>query len=174
VSSQPTSNCGDHQPWLTRLVPARDWLRHYERKHLPGDALAGVIVATLLIPQGMAYALLAGVLTSFLSHPVLSGFSSAAAIIIALSQVKHLLGVKLPQTEHFHESLGQLARAVPRTRMQDAGIQLYLTEVKGPVMDRLADTEFLEQLGHECAFLTTQVAYEQLASAAPAPTPTPL
>jgi sulfate permease, SulP family len=34
-----------------------------------------------------------------------------------------------------------------RTRMQDAGIELYLTEVKGPVMDRLADTEFLEQLG---------------------------
>jgi hypothetical protein len=31
--------------------------------------------------------------------------------------------------------------------MQDAGIELYLTEVKGPVMDRLADTEFLEQLG---------------------------
>jgi hypothetical protein len=57
MCSPPTSNCGDHQPWLTRLVPALDWLRHYERKHLPGDALAGVIVATLLIPQAMAYAL---------------------------------------------------------------------------------------------------------------------
>jgi MFS superfamily sulfate permease-like transporter len=57
MSSQPTSNCGDHKPWLTRLVPALDWLAHYERKQLPGDALAGVIVATLLIPQAMAYAL---------------------------------------------------------------------------------------------------------------------
>ena len=46
--------------WLKRRVPAFDWLAHYERKHLRGDALAGVIVATLLIPQAMAYALLAG------------------------------------------------------------------------------------------------------------------
>jgi SulP family sulfate permease len=199
MALQPTSNCGGPKPWLMRLVPALDWLRHYERKDLPGDALAGVIVATLLIPQGMAYALLAGlppqfglyasllplvvyallgssrfvavgpvamvslliangvaefaepgsprylvfatatalvvgviqiamgaarlgVLTNFLSHPVLSGFSSAAAIIIALSQVKHLLGVKLPQTEHFHELLAQLARAVPQTNVPTLAI----------------------------------------------------
>jgi sulfate permease, SulP family len=37
-----------------------------------------------------------GVLTNFLSQPVLSGFTSAAAFLIALSQVKHLLGVPLP------------------------------------------------------------------------------
>jgi SulP family sulfate permease len=57
------------------------------------------------------------------------------------------------------------------TRLHDAGIQLYLTEVKGPVMDRLARTEFLEQLGHERVFLTTQAAYEKLASASPWPAP---
>jgi sulfate permease, SulP family len=44
--------------------------------------------------------------------------------------------------------------------MQDAGTQLYLTEVKGPVLDPLADTEFLEQLGCERVFLTTEEAYE--------------
>jgi hypothetical protein len=33
----------------------------------------------------------------------------------------------------------------------DAGIELYLTEVKGPVMDRLAGTEFLEQLGQRAS-----------------------
>ena len=49
MSSQPTSNCGDQRSWLTRLVPALDWLRHYERKHLPGDALAGE-VASLFLP----------------------------------------------------------------------------------------------------------------------------
>jgi SulP family sulfate permease len=179
--------------WLKRHIPALDWLAHYKRKHLPGDALAGVIVATLLIPQAMAYALLAGlppqvglyasllplavyallgssrflsvgpsallslllvtqvaafaepgsprylafamatallvggmqiamgaarlgVLTNFLSQPVLSGFTSAAACLIALSQVKHLLGVPLPQTEPLHELLGELARALPQTR----------------------------------------------------------
>lgn len=199
MSSQSTSNCGDHKPWLTRLVPALDWLRHYERKYLPGDALAGVIVATLLIPQAMAYALLAGlppqvglyasllplavyavlgssrflsvgpsallslliltqvaawaepgsarylafamatallvggmqiamgaarlgVLTNFLSQPVLSGFTSGAACHIALSQVKHLLGVPLPRTDHLHQLLAELARAVPQTRWATVAI----------------------------------------------------
>jgi SulP family sulfate permease len=56
-----------------------------------------------------------------------------------------------------------------RNRMQDAGIELYLTEVKGPVMDRLADTEFVEQLGSERVFLTTEDIYEKLASSHPQP-----
>ena len=56
-------------------------------------------------------------------------------------------------------------------RLHDAGIQLYLTEVKGPVMDRLAGTEFLQQLGHERVFPTTQAAYEKLASESPSTTP---
>jgi len=34
-----------------------------------------------------------GFLANFLSHPVLSGFITASAIIIALSQLKHLLGI---------------------------------------------------------------------------------
>ena len=178
--------------WLKSRVPALEWLAHYERRHLRGDALAGVIVATLLIPQAMAYALLAGlppqvglyasllplavyallgssrylsvgpsallsllivtqvaalaepgsprylafamataliagvmqiamgagrlgVLTNFLSQPVLSGFTSAAAFHIALSQVKHLLGVPIPRTDYLYELLGKLAQAVPQT-----------------------------------------------------------
>jgi SulP family sulfate permease len=56
---------GERTSWLKRLVPALDWLVHYERKNLPGEALAGVIVAALLIPQGMAYALLAGLPPQF-------------------------------------------------------------------------------------------------------------
>ena len=191
MTTPARSRCGIRRPWLTRVIPALDWLVNYERENLAGDALAGVIVAALLIPQGMAYALLAGLppqfglyasvvpvaiyallgssrflsvgpvaivsllvasgvaeladpgspryfafatavalvvgviqvavgaarlggLTNFLSHPVLSGFTSAAAILIGLSQLKHLLGVKLPQTEYFHEQLTQLARSVSR------------------------------------------------------------
>ncbi len=53
-------SCNRSGSWLVRLVPALDWLVHYRRKHLPGDVVAGVIVATLLVPQAMAYALLAG------------------------------------------------------------------------------------------------------------------
>jgi SulP family sulfate permease len=37
-----------------------DWLRHYRRADLAGDAGAGIIVAMMMIPQGMAYALVAG------------------------------------------------------------------------------------------------------------------
>jgi len=40
--------------WLPR------WLRHYRRADLPGDVSAGVIVTLLLVPQGLAYALVAG------------------------------------------------------------------------------------------------------------------
>nr|WP_308602202.1 SulP family inorganic anion transporter [Massilia sp. Dwa41.01b] len=36
------------------------WLRHYRRALLPGDISAGVVVAMMMIPQGMAYALVAG------------------------------------------------------------------------------------------------------------------
>ncbi len=36
------------------------WLRGYRRAALPGDLGAGVVVAMMMIPQGMAYALVAG------------------------------------------------------------------------------------------------------------------
>ena len=37
-----------------------DWLRHYRRAWLAGDLTAGIIVTVMLIPQSLAYALLAG------------------------------------------------------------------------------------------------------------------
>ncbi|XLZ71834.1 sulfate permease [Massilia sp. SR12] len=36
------------------------WLRSYRRALLPGDISAGIVVAMMMIPQGMAYALVAG------------------------------------------------------------------------------------------------------------------
>ena len=36
------------------------WLRRYRRAALPGDIGAGIVVAMMMIPQGMAYALVAG------------------------------------------------------------------------------------------------------------------
>lgn len=149
------------------------WLKSYRRADLGGDLSAGIVVAIMLIPQAMAYAMLAGlppqmglyasvlpllvyaalgtsmtlavgpvaidsllvgsalagiavagttqyvqaaamltlmvggllgllglfrvgILASFLSHPVSGGFTSAAAVIIAVSQVKHLLGMPSP------------------------------------------------------------------------------
>ena len=45
---------------LLRWLPASDWLARYTRADAVGDGLAAVIVTILLVPQGLAYALLAG------------------------------------------------------------------------------------------------------------------
>ncbi len=42
-----------------------------------------------------------GAIINFLSHPVIVGFTNAAAIIIALSQLNKILGVPVARTEHF-------------------------------------------------------------------------
>jgi SulP family sulfate permease len=44
-----------------------------------------------------------GFIVSFLSKPVISGFTSAAAIIIGLSQLKNLIGLSLPQSNQLHK-----------------------------------------------------------------------
>lgn len=161
---------------VARFLPILHWGRAYPREFLRGDLVAGLTVGVMLIPQGMAYANLAGMppvtglyaaivgivayavlgtsgslavgpvaitslltvsglqsivppedatypavaallalsvgavlvvagllrlgfLVNFLSHPVISGFTSAAAITIGLSQVKDLLGVDIGRPE---------------------------------------------------------------------------
>jgi SulP family sulfate permease len=158
---------------LAHYLPILDWLGNYRKKDLSGDVIAGLIVTIMLVPQGMAYAMLAGLppqvglyasvlplilyaifgssrtlavgpvavvslmtasalsglsgtdnqmagalilalasglmllvmgiarlgfLVNFLSHPVISGFTSAAALIIGFSQLKHLLGMEIPRS----------------------------------------------------------------------------
>ncbi len=46
---------------LARLFTVAQWLPGYDRRDLRGDLIAGLTVGVMLIPQGMAYALLAGV-----------------------------------------------------------------------------------------------------------------
>lgn len=46
---------------ITSLIPALKWLRHYDQKQFVDDLTAAVIVTILLIPQSLAYAMLAGV-----------------------------------------------------------------------------------------------------------------
>ncbi len=167
---------------LKKYIPLLSWLPDYNRAYLKGDISAGLTVGVMLIPQGMAYAMLAGLppiyglyastvplvlyaifgtsrqlavgpvamvalliatgvghlaepgteqfimlavllalmvgmmqfllgvfrlgfLVNFLSHPVISGFTSAAALIIGLSQLKHLLGLSIPRSNYIHEIL---------------------------------------------------------------------
>ncbi|MFZ1060268.1 MAG: SulP family inorganic anion transporter [Candidatus Rokuibacteriota bacterium] len=54
-----------------------------------------------------------GVLVNFLSHPVLVGFTSAAAIIIALSQASAFLAIPMGEAGHFLEDLWHLIARVP-------------------------------------------------------------
>lgn len=151
-------------------LPILDWGRRYNKAALSNDLIAAVIVTIMLIPQSLAYALLAGLppeagiyasivpimlytvfgtsralavgpvavvslmtataigqvvdqgtagyvaaaltlaflsgvflvilgvlrlgfLANFLSHPVIAGFITASGILIAASQLKHLLGI---------------------------------------------------------------------------------
>jgi SulP family sulfate permease len=186
---------------IRRYLPFLGWLVHYRRDDLVGDLMAGVIVAIMLVPQGMAYALLAGLppevglyasilpliiygllgtsrslavgpvaivsllvasgvaplaepgsvvyvqlaitlallvavfqfvmgvvklgfLVNFLSHPVLAGFTSAAAIVIGFSQMKHLLGVNVPRTEHFYEQVLLVGESLIHTNLITLAIGL--------------------------------------------------
>jgi SulP family sulfate permease len=44
----------------SRLLPCLSWLRHYDRQAAGKDLTAALIVTLMLIPQSLAYALLAG------------------------------------------------------------------------------------------------------------------
>ena len=45
---------------LKRYLPILDWLPKYKKAYWAGDVSAGITVGVMLIPQGMAYALIAG------------------------------------------------------------------------------------------------------------------
>jgi high affinity sulfate transporter 1 len=65
-----------HPGVVTRYLPILDWLPHYDRKWLTGDAVAGLSVWALLVPQSLAYASLVGV-------PVQYGLYAAFAALVA-------------------------------------------------------------------------------------------
>jgi high affinity sulfate transporter 1 len=63
VTTAPTTgspnDTADRASW-TRFVPLVEQLRGYERRWLANDAVAGVVVVSLLVPAGMAYAQASG------------------------------------------------------------------------------------------------------------------
>ena len=65
-----------------------------------------------------------GFLVNFLSKPVISGFTSAAAVIIILSQFKHVLGISVDGSTRVHELVTNLIRNVAETNFFDVGIAL--------------------------------------------------
>jgi anti-anti-sigma factor len=167
---------------LTKIFPFIDWFKGYSVAALRADAISGLTVALVLIPQSMAYAQLAGMpayyglyasflppmvaalfgssrqlatgpvavvslmtaasleplatagsegyiayaillalmvglfqfmlgvlrlglVVNFLSHPVVNGFTNAAAIIIASSQLSKMFGVYVDKAAHHYETI---------------------------------------------------------------------
>ncbi len=178
------------------------WLIAYQKDQLSGDIVAGIIVAVVLIPQAIAYGMLAGLppevalyssilplilyavfgssntlavgpvglmslmtgtallelnlssleqtiaaahtlaflvglfllalkvarlsgLINFLSHPVTSGFISASAIIIIISQLKNLLGLAIPRGLPAYESAYRTLEQLPQSNISSTFIGLF-------------------------------------------------
>ena len=83
------------------------------------DFVALAIMLALLV--GVIQLLLGvfklGVIVNFLSHPVIVGFTNAAAIIIALSQVSKLFGVPMGRSEHFVNDIIGVFRQIGETHL---------------------------------------------------------
>jgi len=58
-----------------------------------------------------------GVIVNFLSHPVIVGFTNAAAIIIALSQASKLFGVPMGRSEHFINDIVGVVKLIGDTHL---------------------------------------------------------
>ena len=183
---------------LKRFFPILEWLPSYKRGYLAGDFSAGITVGIMLIPQGMAYALIAGLppiyglyaalvpnliyvftgssrklavgpvaldslivasslaamklaniddyismaiflalfvgviqlvmgfmrlgfLSNFLSRPVVGGFTSAAALVIGISQLKYFFGLEI-STGNTLKTLQAIFTQISETNFYDLAI----------------------------------------------------
>lgn len=81
----------DGQLRMSRFLPILNWLPKYERSWLRGDILAGLTVLALLIPEGMAYAQIAGMppQTAFYAAPIglllYAIFGTSRQLVVAVS-----------------------------------------------------------------------------------------
>ncbi len=77
-----------------------------------------------------------GVVVNFLSHPVIVGFTNAAALIIGLSQLNKIFGVDMPRSESFANDILGVLSQIPDTHLPTLamglaaiGIMLYLKKM---------------------------------------------
>ncbi len=66
--------------WVSKWVPGIEAMRTYQRAWLSRDLIAGIVLVTLLVPQGMAYAELAGL-------PAITGLYTTVVCLVAFSLV---------------------------------------------------------------------------------------
>jgi len=95
-----------------------DWVPQYDL--CPDEYSHLVFMTSLLVGifQLSAGMLRLGFLVSFLAHPVISGFTSAAAIIIGLSQLQYFFGFQIPKSQYIYETLGNLFTNLDQTKYQ--------------------------------------------------------
>ena len=78
---------------LLRYLPILGWLPNYQRTWLRTDLIAGLTVVALLIPEGMAYAEIAGVppQTAFYAAPIgllaFAIFGTSRQLVVAVSAI---------------------------------------------------------------------------------------
>lgn len=79
-----------------------------------------VFVLTLMVGviQILLGSLKLGFIMNFVSKPVLTGFITAAAIIISISQFKNLMGLDAARSNRFHELVGNLARNLDTLQLE--------------------------------------------------------
>jgi sulfate permease, SulP family len=103
LNDQPERQTRRALPGLQRIIPAIGWLSRYRREDLLDDLTAGVVTAILLVPQGMAFALLAGLppevgLYASVAPPIIyallgsSRTLSVGPVSVAALLVAHALG----------------------------------------------------------------------------------
>lgn len=63
-----------------------------------------------------------GFLMRFVSHPVIIGFTNAAAIIIASTQIQHLLGIKIKGSEFIFQMFADISRNIADTNLYTLGL----------------------------------------------------
>jgi MFS superfamily sulfate permease-like transporter len=78
-----------------------------------GEYIAYAVLLALLVGlfQFLLGVLRLGVVVNFLSHPVVNGFTNAAAIIIATSQLDKIFGVSVEKAEHHYETVARTVAA---------------------------------------------------------------
>ena len=86
--------------------------------------LLAFMMGTLQLSMGV---LRLGFLVNFLSRPVISGFTSAAALIIGLNQLPHMLGVSSGRSNQLHKLLAGMAEVVPDTNLATLAVGLGAT-----------------------------------------------
>lgn len=106
---------------------------------LPGSAQYVELALTLTLMVGLIElalgALKLGTIVNFISHSVVIGFTAGAGVMIAISQVRHFLGIDVPRGARFHETFLHVAINWDQIDLASAAVAT-ITLVTGVLMRR--------------------------------------